>query len=515
MEMMLTQQPDHHQAAVNGNDTLASSYEDISSDELEQEQAVRVEPYQDAEILRHYTRESPALGTLEEPRRQTDHPGHNKRYPEEAADESHKPWSRKVRHLDNGEQATADLVRTGATRYAPNTTNSRDPRGRQPGRQRELIIGEGREPHHIPTEGHGNKLSDHSRPALVRTHRARDQHHPMSPEPSDNSTGTHSRRSSPASSVRSVDTVNSVRTASPPRREVVRVLIPMHAEPMGSPLDAINISGPEPLDKTTGEVRPRVKALVDKLYAAPLNTDATADIYEKYPRPINLDALHKTRINQEILDECELSGKTQAALRDAPYKTLQWSMQFAARPLIEILNNIDAQPEKVDATRTAFLIGDTLKLLARTSWMLNNTRREVLKPNLSGPTASLAKEANTQGFQFLLGNNLREEVAARSKVHETFKDMVKTVSHKSKKQDQGNSYNGHSRGRGSNNSGNSQNKRQRHSSANRGRGGNHSNRHQDKKERYNDQAQGQQRHQKKQNDQPRSNAGGKQQSYRK
>ena len=194
-------------------------------------------------------------------------------------------------------------------------------------------------------------------------------------------------------------------------------------------------------------------------------------------------------------------------------------MQFAARPLVEILNNIDAQPKKVDATRTAFLIGDTLKLLARASWMLNNSRREVLKPNLSGPTAYLAKETNSQGFQFLLGDNLREEVAARSKVHDTFKDMVKTVSHKSKKQDQGNSYNGHSRGRGSNNSGNSQNKRQRHNSANRGRGGNHSNRHQDKKERYNDQgnsnAQGQQRNQKKQNDQTRSNAGGKQQNYRK
>ena len=72
MDMMLTQQTDRRQQAVgaplpmDGDGTLASSYEDISSDELEHEQAGGVEPIQDhAEILRHYTRESPALGPLE------------------------------------------------------------------------------------------------------------------------------------------------------------------------------------------------------------------------------------------------------------------------------------------------------------------------------------------------------------------------------------------------------------------------------------------------------------------
>ena len=168
---------------MNGDGTLASSYEDISSDELEHEQAGGVEPTQDhAEILRHYTRESPALGPLEEPRRQADHAGHNKRYPEESADKSHRPWGHKVRLIDNGEQVTPELVTAGATRYAQSATNSRDPRGRQPGRQRELIVGEGRQPHHIPPEGPGEQVSDHSRRAPVHTHRARDQPHLMSPE---------------------------------------------------------------------------------------------------------------------------------------------------------------------------------------------------------------------------------------------------------------------------------------------------------------------------------------------
>ena len=498
MDMMLTQQAVGAPQTMHGDGTLASSYEDISSDELEHEQAGGVEPTQaHVEILRHYTRDSPALGPLEA------YAGQNKRHPEESADESHRPWGHKVRLIDNGEQVTPVLVNAGATMYAPSATNSRDPRGRPPGRRRELIVGEGRQPHHIPPEGPGDQVSDHSRRAPVHTHRARDQPHFMSPEQAYSS-----RRSSPASSVRSVSTVTSIRTASPP---------PRGTEEMGSPLDAIDVSRPEPLDKTTGEARPRVKALIDNIYAVPLTKEATAAIYDNYPRPRNLETLHKTRINQEILDEWELSGKTQAVPRDAPNRSLQWNMQFAARPLVQILNDIDAKPKEVDARRTAFLIGDTLKLLARASWMLNNSRREVLKPSLSGPTASLAKEVNTQGFQFLLGDNLREEVAARSKVHDTFKDMIKTVPHKSKKQDQGNSYNGHSRGRGSNNSGHSH-KRPRHSSANKGRGGNHSNRHQDKKERYNDQgnsnAQGQQHHQKKQNDQHRSNAGGKQ-NYRK
>jgi hypothetical protein len=239
-----------------------------------------------------------------------------------------------------------------------------------------------------------------------------------------------------------------------------------------SPLDAITIPRSEPLDKIGPVVRPKVKNLVDGIYHNPLTKALTAEIYERYPRPDNLKMLHKTRINEEVLEELDapkINVKPKTVSRDAPYKSMQWGLQFAARPLVGVLQHLDEGLN--DPAFIATEIATAMKLIARTSWRLNDMRRAFLKQNVGGPVLALTRENNTQGFEFLLGDNLREEVLSRTKVHETFKDMVVPLTGSNKPRSQGNSRAGPSRGRDRRNGYQGQrSNQQRHNSGGQNRG---------------------------------------------
>jgi hypothetical protein len=225
-----------------------------------------------------------------------------------------------------------------------------------------------------------------------------------------------------------------------------------HSAPQAgsSPLDAVAIPKTEPMDKVGISVRPKVKNIIDGIYHNPLTKALTAEIYERYPRPENLNVLHKTRINEEVLEELDapkINIRAKTVSRDAPYNSMQWCLQFAVRPLIGVLQHIDegqSDPEFV-----AKELCTAIKLISRTSWRLNDMRRAFLKQNVGGPVLALTRENNTQGFEFLLGDNLREEVLSRTKVHETFKDLVIPLggANYNKNRNQGNSRAGHARGR--------------------------------------------------------------------
>ena len=216
-----------------------------------------------------------------------------------------------------------------------------------------------------------------------------------------------------------------------------------------SPLEALVLPEKAPLDAVGPEVATNVKKLIDAIYQYPIAKDGTAELYDSLPRPSNLEVLHKTRVNQELL---EVMGE-KAIARDTSLSSIQWALQFAARPQVKLLELLDSGAQLQPAQVVDQLV-QTLKLLAKASVKINNLRRTNIRYNVKGPANALTREGTDQGFALLLGENFREEVTSRKKLAETLQDVV--VPHtqqrgRGNQSGRGNSRRGSSRSRGKNN----------------------------------------------------------------
>lgn len=213
-------------------------------------------------------------------------------------------------------------------------------------------------------------------------------------------------------------------------------------------IDEVEKPKKDPLDEEGPEVKENLRSLIDAIYKFPMSKVKTAELYKSLPRPKNLDVLHKTRINELVEGKLDPRGKA----RDKTLESVQWGLQFAARPLVQLLQHVDSD-ESVNKRLIIQRVVDTLKLTARASSKLNRVRKSNLKQNLKGAAKSLVSEDDYRGFQYLLGDNFKEELQKRKKLEEVVDECVVSSSYKGYNKsttNRGNGKRGRSRGRSHN-----------------------------------------------------------------
>jgi hypothetical protein len=244
--------------------------------------------------------------------------------------------------------------------------------------------------------------------------------------------------------------------------------------PFQCPLEGVELPHAEPLDAETQEVSGKVQALIEAIYLNPVSTAKLESMFETYPRPANLPQLHKTRLNGDVKRQLIKKSREAVVNRDDPLRSLQWTLQFAARPLVEIMSLLlsgdDLQGQRKLITLKMI---DAFKFLAKASWKANDQRRYGIYAGLKGAGLEIAQDyANHSSFENLLGDNPKEQIAVRQREDEILREVVAPTTGA---QRQGNSKGGHTRGRHNNRNGH-QNGRgrykgqpnQRHSNSNSG-----------------------------------------------
>ena len=83
----------------------------------------------------------------------------------------------------------------------------------------------------------------------------------------------------------------------------------------------------------------------------------------------------------------------------------QWGMQFATRPIATTLDGIETR-KVIDAKELVTALVTTLKILVCTSNTLVGMRRDNVRPTLIHQLKPLAKKDGSQGFKYVLGEDL-------------------------------------------------------------------------------------------------------------
>ena len=128
------------------------------------------------------------------------------------------------------------------------------------------------------------------------------------------------------------------------------------------------------------------------------------DVNASLPRPGNLHVLQKTIINTELSQSLPQHIKA----KDSQIGAVQWGVQFASIPLVHILEAVERGEELQNETVLRATI-TTLKLLARSSSLANNLRRNMVRPHLQRQFQKLASNGVNicHGYGKLLGDDLQ------------------------------------------------------------------------------------------------------------
>ena len=213
--------------------------------------------------------------------------------------------------------------------------------------------------------------------------------------------------------------------------------------PFRCPLEDIELPSTQPLDEETAEVRPKVRELMEAIYLNPLSKEKVADLYRKYPRPSNVEVLHKTRLNEDVRRALVGRSRESVVVKDDRLRSLQWALQFAARPIMEVLSHISSG-DALDPRVMCEKLSDALKLIAKASWKQNNARRYNIYAGLKGTGLEVAQDhKNHTDFRLLLGANPREQIVARQKEEEALREVISPSRHGTPRQ--GNSRGGQTR----------------------------------------------------------------------
>ena len=155
------------------------------------------------------------------------------------------------------------------------------------------------------------------------------------------------------------------------------------------------------------EVCETLKDFVEVMWKNPLKRQQTGEPYAKHKRPSNLDVLRKTTMNPEVLRT--LPKKAREA--DGVLAGIQWGVQYAATPLVALLDDLEKGKQLKPADIVAKLV-DSLQILGRTAGLVNNHRREQVRPLLMKAYQCLANNDGSQGWELLLGNELAAKFKA-------------------------------------------------------------------------------------------------------
>ena len=157
-------------------------------------------------------------------------------------------------------------------------------------------------------------------------------------------------------------------------------------------------------DATGPPVSDRVCDLITHYWQNVMPRSQVKDVYASLQRPENPHVLQKTIINTELSQSLPQHIK----VKDSQIGAIQWGVQFASIPLVHILEAVERGEELQDETVLWATI-TTLKLLARSSSLANNLRRNLIRPHLHRQFKKLASNNVNicHDYGKLLGDDLQ------------------------------------------------------------------------------------------------------------
>ena len=173
-----------------------------------------------------------------------------------------------------------------------------------------------------------------------------------------------------------------------------------------------------PLDAEGPPVADKVKQLVDKYWDNPMTRVQAKELYGVLRRPENLPNLKRTLLNQEL----QKSLRVQQKARDSQLASIQWGIQFAALPLVAVLEALNERRD-LSPQDLVKLTTQTLRLLGRAANQANNMRRDMLRPHLRPQYQPLCR-ANKYDFEYLLSKDLPGAMKAASDTSRLCNDLV-------------------------------------------------------------------------------------------
>ena len=173
-----------------------------------------------------------------------------------------------------------------------------------------------------------------------------------------------------------------------------------------------------PTDVEGPPVGPKVKQLVAKYWDSPMSRQHTRELYAGLQRPANLPHLRPTKLNPEL----QKSLRVQQKARDNQLGAIQWGLQFAALPVVSMLEELSQKKalSPQDIVKTCTL---TLRLLGRAANQANNMRRDMLRPHLKQIYQQLCQTSGYD-FEYLLPKDLPAAMKAANDASKLCRDLL-------------------------------------------------------------------------------------------
>ena len=159
-------------------------------------------------------------------------------------------------------------------------------------------------------------------------------------------------------------------------------------------------------DEDGDPVSEKLAGVVNAIWQKGKDSNTMKSCYVKYPRPGNLD-LHKVDLNEEIIS----SVNNFARARDLRLRAVQAALTRAAVPTTRIVQGlIDPKSSKLSKQAEVDMAIDSVTMLSNANGLLNQVRRDMLKPLLNKKFQILCNRQTEGQSQFLLGDNLHERI---------------------------------------------------------------------------------------------------------
>jgi hypothetical protein len=127
--------------------------------------------------------------------------------------------------------------------------------------------------------------------------------------------------------------------------------------------------------------------------------------YTKYPRPKNVK-VHKVDLNEEILGTLERPSKT----KDMKLRAVQGGIARSVVPMTKIVQNAMDPEKTVNKQKVVDMAVDAVTMLAHANALINQIRRDTIKPKLISKFQPLCNRPPKGNSQFLFGDELVDRI---------------------------------------------------------------------------------------------------------
>jgi hypothetical protein len=131
------------------------------------------------------------------------------------------------------------------------------------------------------------------------------------------------------------------------------------------------------------------------------------ELHKRYLRPQGL-FVQPVECNKEVFSQLPKTVKA----RELRLRSVQLGLAKAGLPLIQVIDQLTKTPDTLDLQTVVNQLLDGLKMMACTNGLLNQTRRDLMRTQFTGRTATVFTTCPPVESSLLLGDDLPDQVKA-------------------------------------------------------------------------------------------------------